>query len=87
MQAQATTSAEVAVNLDGRIDGIDRTAVAFDPSDADTYSYANNVTLFDSQGNARTTTMYFTKLDSAPNHLGITHGDGFRYFRSARGEL
>ena len=67
MQALATTSISATFNLDGRVDEIDEVVTPFDATDADTYSYANNVTVFDSQGNAHNVTMYFIKRDSAAN--------------------
>lgn len=67
LAARATQTVEASLNLDSRSTEIDRVAVPFNAADADTYSYANNITLYDSQGNSHTGTLYFTKLDSAPN--------------------
>ncbi len=61
MQANATTSIEATLNLDSGSLPIDRVATPFDQTDANTFSYANNLTLFDSQGNAHNATAYFTK--------------------------
>lgn len=61
LQARATSSVEATLNLDGRVDAIDVVANPFDPADPDTYNYANNITLYDSQGNAHNATLYFTK--------------------------
>lgn len=61
LQATATTSISATMNLDARTDAIDRLAVPFDATDAATYSYSNNVTIYDSQGKAHNTTLYFTK--------------------------
>lgn len=58
LPAQASTAIEGTLNLDRDEPAL---AAAFDETDASTYSYANNVTLFDSQGSARNTTMFFTK--------------------------
>lgn len=66
LQANATTSVEATLNLDGRVDAIDTTLHPFNAADPDTYNYANNVTLYDSQGNAHNATMYFTKVAADP---------------------
>lgn len=58
LQANPTTSVEATLNLDGRVDAI---TAGFDPTDPDTYNYANNITLYDSQGNSHNATLYFTK--------------------------
>lgn len=70
LQARATTSVDATLNLDGRVDAI---AAAFDPADPDTYHYANNITVYDSQGNAHNATLYFTKTgDNAWNmHMAV----------------
>lgn len=60
LAAQASTGIEATLNLDSSIPALP--PVPFDMNDATTYSYANNVTLFDSQGNARNTTLYFSKV-------------------------
>ncbi|MEX1198441.1 MAG: flagellar hook protein FlgE [Pseudohongiellaceae bacterium] len=59
LQAKASTAVEATFNLDART-GVPAVA-PFDQDNADTYSYANNVTLFDSQGKAHNTTLYFSK--------------------------
>lgn len=61
LAAVPTTSVEASLNLDGRSDIINRGAVPFDPTDGDTYTYANTGTAFDSQGIQHTMTLYFTK--------------------------
>lgn len=59
MEASATSSVDVTLNLDGRVDPAP--TAPFNAEDPDTYNYANNVTLYDSQGNAHNATLYFTK--------------------------
>ena len=39
---------------------------------ADDYSYSTNATIYDSQGNARNLTYYFTKTDSATNEWDVS---------------
>ncbi|WP_349571469.1 flagellar hook protein FlgE [Azotobacter salinestris] len=58
LQARPTEEVAVTLNLDSASDIITAT---FDPTDANTYSYANTATVFDSLGNAHELTMYFTK--------------------------
>ncbi|MDY7219699.1 flagellar hook protein FlgE [Denitrificimonas sp. JX-1] len=62
LEAKATTGVKATLNLDSRADNIDRTTVAFDPANSNTYTYANSATVFDSLGNAHNTTLYFTKV-------------------------
>lgn len=57
--ANATTRVEAAFNLDAGVEVID--PADFDPTNPDTYSYANNATVYDSLGNAHNMTLYFTK--------------------------
>lgn len=56
--AQATDRVEAAFNLDSGSDVITDT---FDAENPDTYSYANNATVYDSLGNAHNVTLYFSK--------------------------
>lgn len=56
--ANATERVEAAFNLDS---GSDIIAETFDATNPDTYSYANNATVYDSLGNAHNVTLYFTK--------------------------
>ena len=56
-----TTGVEASFNLDARADLIDRATVPFDAADADSYTYANTGTAYDSLGVQRTMTTYFTK--------------------------
>lgn len=56
--ANATGRVEAAFNLDS---GSDIIAETFDATNPDTYSYANNATVYDSLGNAHNVTLYFTK--------------------------
>ncbi|MCX2780104.1 flagellar hook protein FlgE [Microbulbifer thermotolerans] len=61
MPAVATTEVEASFNLDATVDIIDRTTTPFDLADADSYSYANTGTVYDSLGVQHTMTTYFTK--------------------------
>ncbi|MBQ0712642.1 MAG: flagellar hook protein FlgE [Porticoccus sp.] len=61
LPAQATTSVGMAMNLDARAVAVDRLTVPFDAADETTYSYSHNATIYDSQGNAHSSTLYFTK--------------------------
>lgn len=58
MPAQATSAISAQLNLDSRSPILTGT---FDPADAETYSYANNVTIYDTLGNQHNVTMYFVK--------------------------
>lgn len=59
LQAQGTTEVNAAFNLNAGVPVVATTP--FDATDPDTYSYANNVTVYDSLGNAHNATLYFTK--------------------------
>lgn len=63
--ASATTELDVSLNLDAEeaaVDTTGRTAVdVANGLDSSQYSYSTNGTIYDSQGNARNLTMYFTK--------------------------
>ena len=61
LAATATTAVDATLNLDSNSTFIDRGTVPFDATDDATYTYTNNVTIYDSQGNAHGATMYFTK--------------------------
>lgn len=76
LQANPTTSVEATLNLDGRVDAIP--AGTFDETDPDTYHYANNITLYDSQGNAHNATMYFTKTadNTWEMHMAVPDATG-----------
>lgn len=58
LQANATTELGVSLNLDS---GQPVITAAFDANNANTYNYSTNATVFDSQGNARNLSLYFTK--------------------------
>ncbi|WP_404464721.1 flagellar hook protein FlgE [Vreelandella aquamarina] len=58
LPANATTELEVSLNLNS---GQPVIAAAFDADNANTYNYSTNATVFDSQGNARNLSVYFTK--------------------------
>lgn len=73
LQALATTSIDATFNLDGRVAAV--TVAPFDATDTDTYSYANNVTIYDTQGNAHNTTMYFIKTADNNWTLRLSRGD------------
>lgn len=72
LQAQASTVIDAAFNLDASIPAVP--VGGFDSTDPGTYSYANNVTLYDSQGNARNTTIYFSKVGD--NSWEVRMGQG-----------
>jgi len=72
LQAQATNAVDAALNLSSASPAV---AVPFDMSDAETYSYANNVTVFDSQGNAHNVTMYFTKVADNSWEVRLARGN------------
>ncbi|HEB26646.1 MAG TPA: flagellar hook protein FlgE [Porticoccus sp.] len=61
LAARATTTVGMAVNLDARAAAVDRLVVPFDAADETTYSYSHNATIYDSQGNSHSSTLYFTK--------------------------
>ncbi len=58
---QATTDVRLSLNLDSRADII---ATAFDATDPSTYNSPTAMTIFDSQGNAHSLTLYFRKTAS-----------------------
>ncbi|MFB9869477.1 flagellar hook protein FlgE [Vreelandella sulfidaeris] len=58
IQANATTELDISLNLDS---GQPVITAAFDADNANTYNYSTNATVFDSQGNARNLSLYFTK--------------------------
>ncbi|RUR41407.1 flagellar hook protein FlgE [Vreelandella populi] len=61
LQANATTELDISLNLDSGQPVIDLAATPFDANNANTYNYSTNATVFDSQGNARNLSLYFTK--------------------------
>jgi len=61
MPASATNQVDATLNLDANATPVVRATTPFDASDADTYSYANTATVFDSLGNSHNLVMYFTK--------------------------
>ncbi|AMX03188.1 flagellar hook protein FlgE [Microbulbifer thermotolerans] len=61
MPASATTEVEASFNLDATVSIIDRAITPFSVADADSYSYANTGTAYDSLGVQHTMTTYFTK--------------------------
>jgi flagellar hook protein FlgE len=62
MPAKATTRVAAQFNLDSRMPVIPATTT-FDADDPNTYSYTNNVAVYDSLGNAHNSTLYFVKSD------------------------
>lgn len=58
MPANATQNLDIKLNLDS---GEPVIAAAFDPDDSTTYSYSTSASVFDSQGNARNLTLFYTK--------------------------
>ncbi|SDN38368.1 flagellar hook protein FlgE [Vreelandella arcis] len=73
LAASATTELDVSLNLDSEEEvinpvGFDAEAVA-NGLDSSQYSYSTNGTIYDSQGNARNLTMYFTKTN--PNEWRV----------------
>ncbi|MFN2348523.1 MAG: flagellar hook protein FlgE [Thioalkalivibrio sp.] len=67
----ATTAVQALVNLRADMEPIDRfdavtnpTGIAFDIDDPNSFNYSTSLTVYDSLGQARTATMYFSNLDS-----------------------
>lgn len=69
LPANATTALSVQLNLDSGAEALD--PGDFDPADANTYNFQTNATIYDSQGNARTLTMYFIKDEDNVNQWAI----------------
>nr|WP_299239896.1 flagellar hook protein FlgE [uncultured Halomonas sp.] len=59
LAANATTGIDASFVLDSSVNAV---AGAFDQNNADSYSYANSATVYDSQGNSHNVTMYFSKV-------------------------
>lgn len=74
LPASATTELNVSLNLDsGEGELVAPTeAEILAGLDADDYSYSTNATVYDSQGNARNLTYYFTKTDAAANQWDVS---------------
>ncbi|MBT2785926.1 MULTISPECIES: flagellar hook protein FlgE [unclassified Halomonas] len=74
LPANATTELNVSLSLDsGEGELVAPTeAEILAGLDADDYSYSTNATIYDSQGNARNLTYYFTKTDSATNQWDVS---------------
>ncbi|WP_445011147.1 flagellar hook protein FlgE [Vreelandella stevensii] len=66
LQANASSELRLSLNLNSGQPVID---ADFNPNNASTYNYSTNATVFDSQGNARNLTLYFTK--TAPNEWDV----------------
>lgn len=62
MQAQATSSMDLALNLDSGAEMIDRDAMDFDQDNSSSYSYANSVTAYDSLGNQQNLLVFFSRV-------------------------
>nr|WP_295707397.1 flagellar hook protein FlgE [uncultured Halomonas sp.] len=69
LPASATTELSVELNLDSGEEALD--PAAFDATDAATYNFQTNATIYDSQGNARNLTMYFIKDSGNVNQWEI----------------
>ncbi|WP_454690530.1 flagellar hook protein FlgE [Achromobacter aloeverae] len=61
---QATTTAGFVANLNANASVIDNTATPFDPTNADTYTDTQPMTVYDSLGNSHQLTQYFVKRAS-----------------------
>lgn len=74
LPANATTELNVSLNLDsGEGELVAPTeAEILAGLGADDYSYSTNATIYDSQGNARNLTYYFTKTDAAANQWDVS---------------
>ncbi|QNU63526.1 flagellar hook protein FlgE [Halomonas profundus] len=74
LPASATTELNVSLNLDsGEGELVAPTeAEILAGLDSDDYSYSTNATIYDSQGNARNLTYYFTKTDAATNQWDVS---------------
>ncbi len=70
MQAKESTAVKATLNLDA---GSPIIAAAFDPSNPDTYSYANTANTYDSLGNMHNVTLYYVKtgVNQWDVHAGI----------------
>lgn len=66
LQANATSQLDISLNLNA---GQPVITADFDAGNANTYNYSTNATVFDSQGNARNLSLYFTK--TAPNTWNV----------------
>ncbi|RWU09620.1 flagellar hook protein FlgE [Pseudidiomarina gelatinasegens] len=75
LAANASTGITGVFNLDTSTGVVDRGTVPFDQADADSYSYANSVTLFDSLGNPHPSMMYFTKTADNQWEVRMSRGD------------
>jgi len=74
LAASATTGLDVSLNLDA---GEAEMAAPLEADisaglDAEDYSYSTNATIYDSQGNARNLTFYFTKTNAAQNEWDVS---------------
>lgn len=77
LSAKATDKLGISLNLNAGEEEIDPSSVGIDDQaianglDSSQYSYSTNATIYDSQGNARNLTMYFTKTSAAKNEWRI----------------
>lgn len=69
MEAKATTSLGINLNLNSGEKGLDPDN--FDSSDSETYSFSTNAQVYDSQGNARNLSLYFIKDGGESNKWSI----------------
>lgn len=80
--AQATTSVAVGVNLDATVATFNPATTDFDPTNAATYNYKSDVSVFDALGSTHNVSLYFTHLgnDGSGNavwdwHATVDGGD------------
>lgn len=74
LEAKATTELDMSLNLDSgeaELTAPDEAEILAGLG-ADDYSYSTNATVYDSQGNARNLTLYFTKTDAANNQWDVS---------------
>lgn len=69
LEANATTELDLSLNLDSGVEALD--VGDFDSTDASTYNFSTNATIFDSQGNARNLSAYFIKDANATNQWAV----------------
>lgn len=63
MSAKASTQGTMVLNLNSANKAVDK-AIAFEPSNVDSYTYATSMTTYDSLGNAHNMNLYFAKGES-----------------------
>lgn len=73
ISAKPTSTATMVANLNSTHDIIDSTTTPFDINNANSYSYKNTITVYDSLGNAHNNNIYFIK--TASNQWDIRSDD------------